>query len=178
MDDRLAMQARAGDAEAFDALVRRYEDRLLGFAYRMLHDMSDAQDVLQQTFLRAYRGLASYRPGGQFASWLYRIALNECRRRIGARRRQPTAPEEAAAYAHSDRSSDPEAQTIQNDRNRAIREAVMKLPDHYREAILLFYFEELSVAEMARAMGVSVTAAKVRLHRARAKLSNALKGEQ
>ena len=54
----------------------------------------------------------------------------------------------------------------------------MKLPDHYREAILLFYFEELSVAEMARAMGVSVTAAKVRLHRARAKLSNALKGEQ
>lgn len=177
LDDRLALAARDGEREAFDTLVRRYEDRLLRFAYRMLQDTADAEDVIQCTFIRAYKALRSYRPGSQFGSWLYSIALNECRRRAKKVRSQRTLPEEAAANVAMEGIGDPASNALNRDRNRRIKEAVMALPAHYREAILLFYFEEFSVEEMATALGISITAAKVRLHRARAKLSSVLKDE-
>jgi RNA polymerase sigma-70 factor (ECF subfamily) len=175
-EDHLALQAREGDSASFDTLVHRYQPRLLRFAYRMLQDASDAEDVLQSTLIRAYRGLGAYRPGGFFASWLYRIALNECRRLLRARARLPLASEEAALSVAAGPPSDPAAAALAGDRNRLVRAAVMSLPHHYREVVLLFYFEGLSVEQIARAMRISTTATKVRLHRARARLGAALEG--
>lgn len=176
-EDRLAIEARDGNHAAFDELVRRYEARLYRFAYRMLQHPCDAEDVLQATFLRAYRALEAYKPGGFFASWLYRIALNECRRKIRGRKVSLPGGVELAQQVPAGPATDPEALALRHDRNRHIRGAVMSLPEHYRDAILLFYFEELSVEEVARTMGITVTAAKVRLHRARAKLLAALDGD-
>lgn len=175
-DDALAQQARDGDRAAFDALVRRYHPRLLRFAYRMLQHTPDAEDVLQSTFVRAYKGLGAYRPGGFFASWIYRIALNECRRKLRGRARTPLTMDSAVQETPAGPDSDPQAAALMQDRNRIVRDAVTSLPTIYREAILLFYFEGFAVEEIARATGVTLTAAKVRLHRGRARLGAALEG--
>lgn len=175
-DDQLALRARDGDTRAFDTLVRRYESRLLRFALRMLNDATDAEDVLQWTFVRAYRGLRAYRPGGYFSSWIYRIALNECRRRMKTRGRQQQCTTDLDADLPAASKQEPQSVVIAGDRNRMIREAVYALPAHYREVIVLFYFDDLSVEELAQAMGISVSAAKVRLHRGRARLGAALEG--
>jgi RNA polymerase sigma-70 factor (ECF subfamily) len=176
-EDRLAVSARDGDREAFDVLVRRYQPRLLRFALRMLRDPWDAEDVVQSTFVRAYRGLQRYKPGGFFSSWIYRIALNECRRKL--RNRPPASePLEAGAgiAAPPDRG-DPQRALAVGDRNRIVRDAVSSLPHHYREVMVLFYFEDMSVEETARTLNLSVSAVKVRLHRGRAKLCEVLSGE-
>ena len=86
-EDGLALRCRSGDSTAFDELVSRYQLRLFRFAYRMLRDRAEAEDAVQETFVRAYRALPSYRPNGFFSSWIYCIVLNECRRRCGAGRR-------------------------------------------------------------------------------------------
>lgn len=176
-DDALAVLARSGDAAAFDEIVRRYAPRILRFAYRTVQDLADAEDVLQATFIRAYRGLRAYRPGGFFASWIYRIALNECRRCLRSRMSRPVSEESELVRATARPAMDPESACARWDRNRVVREAVMKLPPHYREVIVLFYFEEMSVEEVAHTLGISVTSAKVRLHRGRNRLAVDLEGK-
>jgi RNA polymerase sigma-70 factor, ECF subfamily len=167
VEDRLAVRCRTGDAAAFDEIVTRYQLRLFRFAYRLLRDRAEAEDAVQETFLRAYRALPAYRPDGFFSSWVYRIALNECRRRIRSRR--TTVGLEFAATAAS--GPDPQSAVLTNERNHLLRQAVDSLPEHYRLVMVLFYFEELSVDQIARTLEISVSAVKVRLHRGRERLA-------
>lgn len=173
-EDSLAVRARDGDPAAFDVLVGRYQRRLMRFALRMVKDSCDAEDVVQATFVRAYRGLWRYRPGGFFSSWIYRIALNECRRKLRSRPPAHEPLERGARVPARTDGGDPQRAAVTKDRNRMVREAVSSLPDHYREVMVLFYFEDMSVEETARALDLSVSAVKVRLHRGRARLSQAL----
>ncbi len=173
-EDRLAVSAREGDRAAFDLLVRRYQLRLLRFSLRMVKDPCDAEDVVQATFLRAYRGLTRYKPGGFFSSWIYRIALNECRRKLRGRPPQSQPLEAGAGLPAPADSGDPQRTLAANDRNRIVRDAVSSLPERYREVMVLFYFEDMSVEETGRALGLTASAVKVRLHRGRAKLCAAL----
>jgi len=170
MEDRLALRCRSGDSTAFDELVGRYQLRLFRFAFRLLRDRAEAEDAVQETFLRVYRALPNYRPDGFFSSWVYRITLNECRRRL--RGRKPTLPLEFAPV--SDNLPDPQATVMANERHRQLRMALETLPEHYRIVMVLFYFEEMSVDEISRTIGVSVSAVKVRLHRGRERLANRL----
>ena len=167
VEDRLAVRCRSGDAAAFDELVSRYQLRLFRFAFRLLGDRSEAEDAVQETFLRVYRALSSYRPDGFFSSWIYRITLNECRRRI--RGRKPNLPLEFALLP--DNLPDPQSAVMTNERHRELRAAVDSLPEHYRLVMVLFYFEEMSVEEVSRTLSVSVSAVKVRLHRGRDRLA-------
>jgi RNA polymerase sigma-70 factor (ECF subfamily) len=170
VEDRLAIRCRTGDTAAFDELVTRYQVRLFRFAYRMLQDRGEAEDAVQETFVRAFRALQTYRPDGFFSSWIYRIALNECRRRLRGRR--PTVPLEAADRAGQ--SPDPQLAVMTGERNRLLREAVDALPEHYRLVMMFFYFEEMSVDQISRTLSVSVSAVKVRLHRGRERLATRL----
>jgi len=170
VEDRLALRSRSGDAPAFDQLVSRYQLRLLRFAWRLLRDQAEAEDAVQETFVRAYRALGAYRPDGFFSSWIYRIALNECRRRMRSRR--PTVTLEMATAASA--QPDPQNLVLAGERNRLLREAVDSLPEHYRIVMALFYFEEMSVEQIARTLSLSVSAVKVRLHRARERLARRL----
>jgi len=170
VEDRLAVRCRAGDLAAFDELVARYQLRLFRFSFRLLRDRAEAEDAVQETFLRVYRGLSKYRPDGFFSSWIYRITLNECRRRLRSRR--STVPLEFTAAA--DNLPDPQATVMQNERHRQLRAALNSLPEHYRMVMMLFYFDDLSVDEISHAMGLSVSAVKVRLHRGRERLATRL----
>ena len=174
-EDRLAVRCRDGDATAFDELVTRYQLRLFRFALRMLQDRSEAEDAVQETFVRAYRALPGYRPDGFFSSWIYRIALNECRRRMRSRR--PTFPLEMVESTPS-RSPDPQAHALTGERNRLLRKAIADLPEHYRMVMMLFYFEDMSVEQISRTVGASVSAVKVRLHRGRERLAVRLEAVQ
>jgi RNA polymerase sigma-70 factor (ECF subfamily) len=170
IEDRLAVRAGAGEGAAFDEIVERYHLRLFRFALRLLRDRSEAEDAVQETFVRVYRALPSYRPDGYFSSWIYRVALNECRRRMRCRR--PTVPLEFAP--HLSTGNEPEIAALTGDRNRRLREAVASLPEHYRLVMSMFYFDELAVDQISRALDVSVSAVKVRLHRGRDRLANKL----
>ena len=170
IEDRLAVRCRSGDSGAFDELVARYQLRLYRFAFRLLRDRSEAEDAVQEAFVRAYRALSSYRPDGYFSSWIYRITLNECRRRL--RGRKIALPLEFALI--SDSCPDPQATVLANERHKDLRIALEGLPEHYRIVMTLFYFEELSIDEISRALNVSVSAIKVRLHRGRERLAKCL----
>jgi RNA polymerase sigma-70 factor (ECF subfamily) len=166
-EDRLALRAGAGDAPAFDEIVTRYQLRLFRFAFRLLRDRAEAEDAVQEAFIRTYRALPSYRPDGYFSSWIYRITLNECRRRM--RGRKSTVSLDMAPVAGC--QPDPQQAVMTHERHRQLRAALAALPEHYRMTMLLFYFEEMSVEQIARALCVSVSAVKVRLHRGRDRLA-------
>lgn len=172
VEDRLAVRCRTGEPAAFDELVSRYQLRLFRFAFRLLRDRAEAEDAVQETFLRAYRALPAYRPDGFFSSWIYRIALNECRRRM--RGKKPTVSLDLVPPTGG--MPDPQQTVLTYERHRQLREAVESLPEHYRLVMLFFYFEEMSVEQIARALDVSISAVKVRLHRGREKLAHKLEG--
>lgn len=169
-DDELAIRCREGNQRAFNELVTRYQSRIFLFTYRLLLDRSEAEDAVQETFLRAFKALPKYRPDGYFSSWIYRIALNECRRRI--RSRKVTVSLEIVDSVSS--SPDPQNAMMTGERNRVVRMAVDALPEHYRVVMMLFYFEEMSVDQISRTINVSVSAVKVRLYRGRERLSRRL----
>src|SRR2546423_14000688 len=154
VEDRLAVRCRTGDAAAFDEIVTRYQLRLFRFAYRLLRDRAEAEDAVQETFVRAYRALATYRPDGFFSSWIYRIALNEWRRRNRSRR--PTVPLDVAPAQTME--ADPQQAVMANERHRQLRVAVDALPEHYRLVMLFFFFLDMSVDALSRVLGATVSA--------------------
>jgi len=159
----------AGDPSAFEGIVRRWQGPLVNLAYRFCRDRGRAEDLAQEAFLRAYRGLRQWRRQGMFSTWLFALATNLYRTEI---RRIPPVPVpldgiEAGAQHPGDDPDD-------HDRDRAIRRAVDTLPPKYREALILFYFREMDVAAAAAALGVPEGTLKARLARARALLRRKL----
>jgi RNA polymerase sigma-70 factor (ECF subfamily) len=152
-----------GDDAAFSLLVARYRDRYARFALHMLGNSADAEDVLQDTFVRAYRSLGRCADPSRFDSWLFSILINRCRT-AGARRRRRertvTSDDGALISAAEDHPADQSAW------REEIRYALGKLPPDQREAFLLKYVEELSYDEMAVLTGVGISALKMRVKRA------------
>jgi RNA polymerase sigma-70 factor, ECF subfamily len=178
-DEDLAARAAAGDAGAFEALVGRHEARVYRLAYRLTGSDADARDVLQEAFLAAYRGLASFRGAAHFSTWLYRITTNAALMHRRARRRHPTesleeflprfdengrhAPEVADLRAAS-RADDVLDGKLLAEQARA---ALESLPDLYREAFVLRDLEELDTSEVASLLSIEAATVRQRVHRAR-----------
>lgn len=172
-DVRLMLAFRGGDDAAFDTLFARWAGPLLRFLTRMLRDASAAEDLVQEAFLRVHRARSRYRPDARFSTWLYRIAtnlaLNELRR---PRRRDPHdsvdvdgGPRLAAASPAPDEAADARR------RSAAVEQALGRLPDRQRAALLLAAVEGRSYAEVAEALDVSEQAVKALVHRARSSLA-------
>ena len=161
----------AGDVEAFSGIVQRWQRPLVNLAWRFSHDHDRAEEMAQEAFLRAFRGLRRWRGDGVFSSWLFALALNSYRTAL---RRLPErgAPEELLAGLTA--SDDVAAATESRERGRAVRRAVRTLPKRYREALILFYFCEMNLAAAASRLGVPEGTLKARLHRGRALLSRRL----
>jgi RNA polymerase sigma-70 factor (ECF subfamily) len=164
-------------AVTFEDVVREHQDSVYGAALRILGDRDAALDAANQTFMKAYRSIASYDPSRPIKHWLLRIAVNEAitigRARTRERARQ--APEAEAADL-PDRAATPEAETIGRDSRERIRAAVASLPDLYREVVVLRYFNELSVDEVAAVLSRSSSTVGVQLLRGRQLLRKALEG--
>jgi RNA polymerase sigma-70 factor (ECF subfamily) len=170
-DAELVGRVLAGDTDAYAGLVARYRDRLGRYAVRMLGNAADAEDALQEAFVRGYRSLARCTDPDKFGAWLFAILVNRCRTigRQRARRQQLVVPDEAAVGKAS--VAHPE------DRD-ALREtiewAVAQLSPANREAFLLKHVEDLSYDEMTVITGAKISALKMRVARAREELQRLL----
>ena len=167
-DIELVTRARAGDRPAFEELVRRHADRLHAVVLRIAGDRHDAEEITQEAFLRAWRGLHGFKGDAQFFTWLYRIGVNEARRR--AQRRASTGPL-TSLEEHPSEPRDPgpgPAGTAEHqDLRSALEDAVRALDPEYRAPLVLRDIEGLTTAEGAEIMGLGEAAFKSRLHRAR-----------
>jgi len=166
------------DARAFGELVTRYEGKVYSLSLRMLRNPEDAEDVLQDTFLRAYRGLKSFRGNSTFSTWIYRIAANSALMRL-RKKQLPTvsiedADEREAPLNIVDWKPGPVEQLLTEETREAMEQAVEALPPEFRQVFILRDVEELSNAEVAEILDLSVAAVKSRLHRARLKVRNRL----
>jgi RNA polymerase sigma-70 factor (ECF subfamily) len=172
----LVSRARGGDRAAFEELVRRHADRLYAVVLRFCADAGEAEDVVQDSFLRAWRGIGGFEGRSLFSTWLYRIGLNEAKRR--AARRPPEGAvrplEDEPIERAPDWSEAPERRAEQGELRRVLERAVRALPLDYRAPIVLRDVEGLSTREAAGVMGLSEAAFKSRLHRARLAVRRAL----
>ena len=167
-DEVLVARAQAGDAGAFEQLVRVHADRLHAVVQRLVNDEHEAQEVTQETFLRAWRGLGGFKGDAQFFTWLYRIGVNEANRRLKltAKSAAQRSLEDLTLEPH-DPGPGPQGQSAQRDLRTALEAAVRDLHPDYRTPLVLRDIEGLSTREAAAIMGLRPAAFKSRLHRAR-----------
>lgn len=170
-DAELVHAAAHGDVDAFGELSRRYRDRYARFAVRMIGSRDEAEDVLQSAFIRAYRALDRCRDASRFGAWLYQIVANECRTYLVRRGRRDArlVRDEASLRAIVDRSSSDRQETLED-----VEYALQQIDADQREAFVMKYVEELSYDEMAEITGASVSALKMRVKRACARLRELL----
>jgi RNA polymerase sigma-70 factor (ECF subfamily) len=178
IDDERALVrlARGGDRAAFDELVRRHAGGLYGAVAHLCAGPHEAEEVIQEAFLRAWRGLPGFRGDAQFFTWLYRIGINEARRRGDRRRRAEvvTSLEEHRGHQPADHAQCPETRAEQRDLRRELDRAIGALPVDHRAALVLRDVEGLSTAQAAAVLGLREAAFKSRLHRARTSLRREL----
>lgn len=164
-----APSAPAADRAAFAALVEEHQDRLRGFLYRYTRNRQDAEDLTQDTFVKAFRAYHRYDPRYSFATWLYTIA-----RRTAYNHFRDAKPAEALAFDVAETAPAPDERAAQVDERSWVWEAAKRLKPEFREALVLKYVEDLSIEEIARVLRKSQTNVKIILFRAR----NSLKAMQ
>jgi RNA polymerase sigma-70 factor (ECF subfamily) len=181
-ESRMIASILAGDAQLFHELIRPYERRVYAMALSFLRNEADAEDVAQEAFLKAFRGLASFRGDAKFGTWLVSITLNEARSRIRRRDaiKMESLDEPEDDQGHSspallrDWKEIPSEALERKEVRSLLQKAITSLPQIYREVFQLRDIEQLSVNEAAQALGITVSSVKVRLHRARMMLQKNL----
>jgi RNA polymerase sigma-70 factor, ECF subfamily len=170
-DGWLVDKARAGDADAYEVLVRRHRGRIYRIALRMLGDPHDAEDVAQDVVIQLWTALAGFTGASSFTTWLYRIVVNRCLNKTRRRRwTRPVLDDDPAPAAGADDT------VIAQQRMRATMEAIAALPPEQRAVIVLHQLEGLSYREVAAVVNISEDAVRGRLHRARMDLLHTLQG--
>lgn len=154
----------AGDAGAFETIVRRWQGPLINMAWRYCRDRSRAEELAQEAFVRAWRGLAQWRRESAFSTWLFALAANVYRNEL---KRFPVEQVPMDEIAEPAGPSTQHEALQEKSRSEALRRAVLALPVRYREPVVLFYFHEMDVNAAAQTMGLPAGTIKARLARAR-----------
>jgi RNA polymerase sigma-70 factor, ECF subfamily len=154
----------SGDISAFEGIVRRWQGPLVNLAWRFCHDRSRAEEMAQEAFLRAYRSLNKWRGDAAFSTWLFALATNLYRTEL---RRIPALTVSLDEIAEPMDSRAFDGGLEEKNRDQAIRRAVLALPAKYRDAVVLFYFREMNLAETSGSLVLPEGTVKVRLFRAR-----------
>lgn len=177
VESRIVKRAQKGDRLAFAELVELYKDKLYNLGYRMMGNPTEAEDVAQETFLRAYANLSTYNASHKFSTWIYRIATNLCIDRMRKKKADfsldaelDNGGEEGGStlygrIAAPDRS--PEEDVVRLETQEEVQRAIEALPENYRSAVILKYLHDLSLQEIADILEVPVTTVKTRIHRGR-----------
>ena len=171
--DELVARAQRGDQHAFDELVRRTHADTYTLAYRLCGNEEDARDVVQDAYLRAYKGLKRFRGDAQFTTWMYRITAN-CANTLMSKRHKHRHDELHDTFEDTDSARDPAAQADAMALRADLADALAELSPKLRAVVLLRDVYELPHEDIAAELGISETAAKVRLHRARLQLKERL----
>jgi RNA polymerase sigma-70 factor, ECF subfamily len=172
-DAELLRQSRSGATRAFGDLVRRHQDAIYGLTVRMVGEAATAEELTQDTFLRAWRNLDGFRGESRVSTWLYRIAVNLCLDHLGSRQTRQRRQETALEVPGNDvpalvlRQPGPDEELEEREVAGAFQAALEALEPDHRAAFLLRHQEGLAPAEIAAALGISAANAKVRVHRAR-----------
>jgi RNA polymerase sigma-70 factor (ECF subfamily) len=172
-EHRLVCRAQEGDRQAFTTLVERYWDRLYRWLYRLTHDRHTAEDLAQETFLKAFAALASFQPGTNFRAWLFRIAHNSFanHQRVTSRSRQGL-PEQLPSAAEG-----PLERALSRESLQLLARAIRRLPADFRSAFLLRAEEGLSFRQVGEVLGVTEETARWRVFKARQKLLSVMAPE-
>jgi RNA polymerase sigma-70 factor, ECF subfamily len=161
-DEKLVELIKAGDKEAFNELVRKYQREIYFLALRMLKNTEDAEEITQQAFVKVFEHLKSFRGDSGFKTWLYKIAINLCRSH--QRRRHEVLELHEAAGSLVSETLNPSDRFIQSETAAAAAAAADSLPDKQRMTVVLRVFQELSYEEIGRVTGCSEQTAKVNFH--------------
>ena len=181
-DDELAARAQAGDLDAFNALVVRYQRSLYGLCVRMLSSPAAAEDAAQEAFLSAWRALDGYR-GGSFQAWILRIAGNQCRDELRKRKGRPSDSLDALIEAGGHGAvgpapgHTPEARSLDRETAHAIQAGLVTLPEDQRMAVVLSDVHGYPYEEIAEVMNSSLGTVKSRISRGRARLRDYLRSQ-
>ncbi len=182
---RLAKLARSGDRDAFEQLVNLYKDKIFHLGYRMLNDKHEAEDIVQETFLRVYKNLDKFDEAHKFSTWIYRIATNLCidrlrKRKAGYSLDAETRDGEGLEW-HDKLATEhpgPESEVLLTETQEHIRRAINTLPDKYKSIVILRYLHDLSLQEISDIVEMPVTTIKTRIHRGREHLRRKLAKDQ
>jgi RNA polymerase sigma-70 factor (ECF subfamily) len=167
-DDEVIVRVRTGDTALYEIIMRRYNQRLYRITRAILRDDTEAEDVIQDAYVRAYQYLYQYAGDGLFSVWLTRIAVHEALRRLRLRNRSQRLEESERDEEVVETSPDPEQRASIAELNHLLEEAVLGLPDSYRAVVMMRDVEQMSTAETAAALDISEENVKVRLHRGHA----------
>lgn len=185
LETRLAKLARTGDRSAFAELVDLYKDKIYHLANRMLGNRQEAEDIVQETFLRVYKNLDRYDETQKFSTWIYRIGTNLCidhmRKRKASYSLDADFGEGEGTDGYSMLPSDektPESQVILSETQMRIRKAIDMLPETYKSVVVLRYLHDMSLQEIGDVLQMPVTTVKTRVHRGREYLRKRLEKEK
>ena len=182
-DLSLVDRVLSGDRRAFESLVRKHERRVFRVSLAVLRNIEDAEEVMQDAFVKAFRHLDQFRREARFSTWLTRIALNEAIEKRSTRKHyvplgeSETAEGQVISKRYEPWRSNPEELYGKQEIHRIVEDAIQSLPDIYREAFVLRDVEGLSAEEAAEALGITVAALKSRLLRARLTMRETLAGK-
>jgi RNA polymerase sigma-70 factor, ECF subfamily len=181
-DQLLVERVQQGDRAAYDVLVRKYQHKIVKLIGRYVRDQSDALDVAQEAFLKAYRALPKFRGDSAFYTWLYRIAINTAKNYLVSEGRKPVDrevdlqdPEQYDIQARLKHVDTPEGLTLTEEIRTTVEDAIQALPDDLRTAIVLRELEGMSYEEIAHAMDCPVGTVRSRIFRAREAISERLR---
>lgn len=168
-DEELVAQSMRGDTDSFNQLILRWERPIYALAYRVLGREEEARDIVQETFLRAFRSIPNFRGQAKFSSWIYRIALNLCRDWIRRERRTPILPtadgvDVVELAAEQEPAESIEDLVARHDLSRAVAEAMARLPEEQRTAIILKEYHGMTFQEIADLQGCPLSTVKTRLY--------------
>ena len=179
-DEELMERFQEADLSAYDEIVNRYKDQLFNFAYRFLSNSYEAQDVVQETFVRLYTKKHAYQRIAKFSTWLYTITGNLAKTELRKRKRRNITPisqmgHEDQLYEIEDLYANPEKDVDSNLKEALLQGAINQLPPRFKQVVILVDIQELSYEDVADIMHVPLGTIKSRLNRARRKLAKSLK---
>jgi len=172
-DEEIVARVKEGDTALYEIIMRRYNQRLYRVAVAVLRDYAEAEDVMQEAYVRAYQHLDQFAGRAAFSTWLTRIAVHEALKRVRLRNRNVSLDDvghdgEASMNNVKEPSPDPEQNTSRTELCQLLQEVVLGLPEQYRTVIMLREIEGLRISEIAATLDLTEENVKVRLHRGRA----------
>jgi RNA polymerase sigma-70 factor (ECF subfamily) len=183
VDAELVSRVQAGDKQAFDLLVIKYQRKIMRLLSRMIRDPAEIEDVAQEAFIKAYRALPQFRGDSAFYTWLYRIAINTARNWLAANKRAPSTPsafenEEGETFNESDvltDGSNPESEMASRQIAETVNKAINDLPEELRNAIVMREIDGMSYEDIAESMNCPIGTVRSRIFRAREAIATRLR---